>query len=265
MKSNKPKLAVHKFSSCDGCQLALLNLGEPLLLLPELVDIVHFAGAGPLDPAAKVDVALVEGSISTPHDIERIKQVRANSAWLVSIGACATTGGLQALANFDDRDAWMAQIYAHPDHIDSLQSCTAISDHIKVDLEIPGCPVNSDQVIKALRDLLSAVKPRSESQTLCMECKRRGIVCTLVAGGKACMGPVTVAGCGALCPSLARECYSCYGPAPTVNDTSLAARFSKLGLDPQAVARRFHFITSQAPAFRSAGERLKVKKGDTHG
>ena len=265
MNKAKPKLAVHKFSSCGGCQLALLNLGEPLLLLPELVDIVHFAEAGPLDPAAKVDVALVEGSISTPQDIERIKQVRENSAWLISIGACATTGGPQALANFDGRDAWMGQLYVHPDCIDSLQSTTAISDHIKVDLEIPGCPVNSGQVLKALRDLLSAVKPRSETQTLCMECKRRGIVCTLVAGGQACMGPVTMAGCGAICPSLARECYGCYGPAPTVNDTSLAARFRGLGLDPPAVARRFHFITSQAPAFKTAGERLKVAKGDTHG
>jgi len=257
MSTSKPKLAVHKFSSCDGCQLALLNLGEPLLELPNLVDIVHFAEAGPLDPGAKADVALVEGSISTPHDIERIKLVRANSKYLISIGACATAGGLQALANFADRDAWMGQIYARPDYIDTLQTSTSISDHVKVDLEIPGCPVNSRQVIKALRDLLSAVAPRPEKQPLCLECKRKGIVCTLVAKGECCMGPVTIAGCGALCTSLGRACYSCYGPATTVNDSSLAARFIALGLDREAVARRFHFITSGAPAFKAAGERLK--------
>ena len=258
MSTNKPKLAVHKFSSCDGCQLALLNLGEPLLELPKLVDIVHFAEAGPLDPDAKADVALVEGSISTPHDIDRLKQVRANSKYLISIGACATAGGVQALANFADRDAWMGQIYARPDYIDSLQTSTSISDHVRVDLEIPGCPVNSRQVIKALRDLLSGVAPSEEKQPLCLECKRKGIVCTLVAKGEPCMGPVTIGGCGALCTSLGRACYSCYGPATTVNDKALADRFVSLGLDREAAARRFHFVTSNAPAFKSAGERLKA-------
>ncbi|MEN8179509.1 MAG: sulfhydrogenase subunit delta [Pseudomonadota bacterium] len=260
MNNVKPKLAVHKFSSCDGCQLALLNLGEPLLELPNLVDIVHFAEAGPLDPEAKVDVSLVEGSISTPHDIERIKQVRENSGYLISIGACANTGGLQALANFSDRDAWMSQIYARPDTIDSLQTSTPISAHIKVDLEIPGCPVNSRQVLKALRDLLSGIVPSSEKQPLCLECKRKGIVCTLVTKGEPCMGPVTIAGCGALCPSLGRACYSCYGPSTQVNDKSLSDRFVSLGLDREAAARRFHFITSTAPAFKQAGERLKSEK-----
>lgn len=258
MSDTKPRLAVHKFSSCDGCQLALLNLGAPLLELPNLVDIVHFAEAGPLDPDAKVDVSLVEGSISNPHDVERIKQVRANSAYLVSIGACATAGGLQALANFSDRDAWMAQIYARPDYIDSLQTSTPISAHVKVDMEIPGCPVNSHQVLKALRDLLSGVVPREEKQPLCLECKRQGIVCTLVTKGEPCMGPVTMAGCGALCTSLGRACYSCYGPATQVNDQALAKRFVELGLDREAAAKRFHFITSTAPAFKQAGERLKT-------
>jgi coenzyme F420-reducing hydrogenase gamma subunit len=257
MNTAKPKLAVHKFSSCDGCQLALLNLGEPLLELPKLVDIVHFAEAGPLDPEAKADVALVEGSISTPHDIDRLKQVRANSTYLVSIGACATAGGLQALANFADRDAWMAQIYARPDYIDALQTSTSIATHVKVDLEIPGCPVNSRQVLKALRDLLSGVAPSREKQPLCLECKRKGVVCTLVASGEPCMGPVTIAGCGALCTALGRGCYSCYGPATTVNDSALAERFSSLGMDSEAAARRFHLITSTAPAFKAAGERLK--------
>jgi coenzyme F420-reducing hydrogenase gamma subunit len=260
MSINKPKLAVHKFSSCDGCQLALLNLGEPLLELPNLVDIVHFAEAGPLDPEAEADVALVEGSISTPRDIERIKQVRANSKYLVSIGACATAGGIQALANFADRDAWMSQVYARPDYIDTLKTSTSIADHVKVDLEIPGCPVNSRQVIKALRDLLSGVVPSPEKQSLCLECKRKGIVCTMVTKGEPCMGPVTIAGCGALCTSLGRACYSCYGPATTVNDKSMAVGFDYLGLDREAAARRFHFITSGAPAFKEAGERLKADK-----
>jgi coenzyme F420-reducing hydrogenase gamma subunit len=257
MTATKPKLAVHKFSSCDGCQLALLNLGEPLLLLPELVDIVHFAEAGPSDPVAKADIALVEGSVSTPEDIERIKQVRENSALLVSIGACATAGGLQALANFTDRGAWMGAVYDRPDYIQALEHSKSISSYVKVDFEIPGCPVNSRQVIGALRDLLSGVKPRPETRSVCMECKRLGLVCTMVSKGEPCMGPVTVAGCGALCPSTGRGCYSCYGPLKQINDHSLAQRFAELGLDRAAIARRFHFIANHAPAFKQAGERLK--------
>jgi coenzyme F420-reducing hydrogenase gamma subunit len=255
--STKPKLAVHKFSSCDGCQLALLNLGEPLLQLPELVDIVHFAEAGPSDPAAKADIALVEGSISTPEDIQRVKEVRENSGMMITIGACATSGGLQALANFTDRGAWMSAVYERPDDFEALQTSSAISDHVKVDFEIPGCPVNSRQVVGALRSLLSGVTPRPMTQSVCMECKRQGVVCTMVTKGEPCMGPVTVAGCGALCPAAGRGCYSCYGPLKLVNDQSLAVRFVELGLDRAATARRFHFIANHAPAFKQAGERLK--------
>lgn len=257
MSGTKAKLAVHKFSSCDGCQLALLNLGEPLLQLPELVDIVHFAEAGPSDPVARADIALVEGSISTPEDVHRIQMVRENSGLLIAIGACATAGGVQALANFTDRDAWMAAVYPRPDDIETLQSSSAIADYVKVDFEIPGCPVNSRQVVGALRDLLSGVRPIRETQPVCMECKRRGLVCTLVSKGEPCMGPVTMAGCGALCPAAGRGCYGCYGPLDRINDRSLVARFGELGLDNAAAARRFHFITNHAPAFKQAGERLK--------
>ncbi len=257
MTASKPKLAVHKFSSCDGCQLALLNLGEALLVLPELVDIVHFAEAGPSEPEAEVDIALVEGSVSTPEDVHRIQRVRECSKLVVTIGACATSGGIQALANFADRDEWMAAVYAKPEHIEALQSSNAISDYIKVDLELHGCPVNSKQVLTALRDLLNGVKPSQEVQPVCMECKRRGLICTLVSKGEPCMGPVTLAGCGALCPAAGRGCYGCYGPAETVNDVSVSNRFEALGLQQQGVIRRFQFIANQAPAFKQARARLK--------
>jgi coenzyme F420-reducing hydrogenase gamma subunit len=262
MGMQKPKLAVHKFSSCDGCQLALLNLGEPLLQLPELVDIVHFAEAGPSAPDEPVDISLVEGSVSTPEDISRIEQIRENSKLLVTIGACATTGGLQALANFDDRDAWMSAVYPKPELIDTLSTSDPISRHIKVDFEIQGCPVNSTQVLSALRDLLSGVTPRPEQHSVCMECKRKGLICTLVSKGEPCMGPVTLAGCGALCPAAGRGCYGCYGPAEQVNDSSLSNQFQQLGLDAQGVMRRFRFIANSAPAYKSASERLQ---GETDG
>jgi coenzyme F420-reducing hydrogenase gamma subunit len=259
----RPTLAVHKFSSCDGCQLALLDLGETLLSLPELVDIVHFAEAGPVAEEQPVDVALVEGSISTARDQERIQRIRASSRFLITIGACATAGGLQALRNLADADAWARAVYAQPEYLDSLDTATGIAQHVKVDLELWGCPVNSRQVLAALRDLLFGVRPAPERQPLCMECKRRGVVCTLVAKGEPCMGPVTRAGCGALCPSFGRACYACYGPGEPANGAALGQRLIGLGLAPADVVRRFQGITSAAPAFQAAAARFQGEQAST--
>jgi sulfhydrogenase subunit delta len=254
---SKPKVAVHKFSSCDGCQLAFLNLGEDLLALTELVDIAHFAEAGPVHPQAEVDIAFVEGSISTAEEQERIQSVRQNSRYLVTIGACATAGGLQALRNLADAQDWVRSVYAHPEHIHSLATTTPISAHVRVDLELWGCPVNSRQVLAAARALLFGVSPVDDSDKVCMECKRSGAVCVLVTRGVPCMGPVTRTGCGALCPRFGRDCYACYGPAENVNTAALARRFQGLGLLPEAVARRFLFINSNASAFHQEGRRWR--------
>lgn len=251
--ANKARIAVHKFTSCDGCQLAFLNLGETLLKLAEMVDIVHFAEAGPVAAGEQVDVSFVEGSISTAHDVQRIRQVRGNSTWLVSIGACATAGGVQALRNLADADAWMHAVYASPKHIDSLATSTPIAAHVKVDLELWGCPVNGRQVLGALRALLSGVMPPEEDDKVCLECKRRQNVCVMVAHGIPCMGPVTRTGCGALCPSFGRDCYGCYGPAENINAPSLSGWLQGLGLLPADIARRYLFINNGAPGFRQAG------------
>jgi sulfhydrogenase subunit delta len=254
----KPKVAVHKFSSCDGCQLALLNMGPPLLSLAEHVDFVHFAEAGPFDDHAQVDLALVEGSIYAPEDVERIRHIRETSKALVAIGACATAGGIQALRNHAaDSAQWVAQIYAQPAHIESLPQSTPISAHVKVDYELWGCPVNSAQVAGFINAFLLGSVPRDNVDKVCSECKRRGLPCVLVTRGIACMGPVTRAGCGALCPGLGRDCYGCYGPAENPNTDALAARFSALGLTPDEVARRFRGINNFAPAFRAAVHSLK--------
>ena len=260
--TNKPRVAVHKFSSCDGCQLAFLNLGESLLELAERVELVHFAEAGPLDPDAEVDVAFVEGSVSTPEDIERILHIRAHSRMLIAIGACATSGGIQALRNDADGAAWIAQIYSHPDAIHSLAHSTPIATHVKVDFELWGCPVSGPQILQVVNSLLLGVAPRDNADKVCTECKRHGYPCVLVSRGVACMGPVTRAGCSALCPSLGRDCYGCYGPAENANADALAAQFERLGLAPQAVAQRFQSINSRAPVFLEAGNRARMRSDE---
>ena len=252
-----PTIAVHKFSSCDGCQLALINLGEPLLELSQLVEIKHFAEAGPLDEEAKVDIAIIEGSVSTSKDKLRLQKIRENCTYLITIGACATSGGVQALRNMANANEWIADIYANPSVIDSLDDSTPIKDHVKVDLELWGCPINKRQLLTAIRALLFGVLPEEENDKVCMECKRQQMVCVMVTNNEPCMGPVTRTGCGALCPSVGRDCYGCYGPAENSNTQAMTNRLQGLGLVNDEVARRFLFINSGADAFHEQGMRLK--------
>jgi coenzyme F420-reducing hydrogenase gamma subunit len=253
----RPRVAVHKFSSCDGCQLAFLNAGEALLAISELVEFVHFAEAGPVNPEAPADIAFIEGSVSTSEELERLEQIRANTGYLISIGACATAGGLQALRNLyaSGVDEWRQAVYAKPEYVASLDTATAVAEHVKVDLEIWGCPVNTAQVVSVLHDLLHGVKPSPSRDKVCMECKRQNAVCVMVAKGMPCMGPVTHTGCGAICPRYGRDCYACYGPAENSNTEAMGERLKQLGLNAAGVTRRFHFINSNAPAFRDAGNK----------
>ncbi len=260
--STRLRVAVHKFSSCDGCQLAFLNLGETLLELAERVDLVHFAEAGPLDPDAEVDVAFVEGSVAAPEDLERIQRIRARSRILIPIGACATAGGVQALRNGADGVQWTAQIYSHPEAIASLAQSTPIAAHVKVDFELWGCPVSGPQILQVVNALLLGVAPRDDADKVCTECKRRGYPCVLVSRGVPCMGPVTRAGCGALCPGLGRDCYGCYGPAENPNTDALTARFRSLGLGSEEIVQRFQSINSRAPAFLAAADKAGGDRDD---
>ncbi len=246
----KPSIAVHKFSSCDGCQLAFLNLEHDLLSVLNAVDCRHFAEAGMVDEDARVDVAFVEGSISTPQEMARIKRVRANSAYLVTMGACATSGGIQALRNIYSDGNWAASVYAQPDHISSLASSTPIAEHVRVDFELWGCPVNSFQVLALVNSLRLGVAPYEPRDKLCGECKRQQAVCVLVTRGMPCLGPVTTTGCGALCPRFGRDCYGCYGPGENVNRDSMRNCFAGLGLVDDEITRRFHFIHSHQPVLK---------------
>ena len=252
----KPSVAVHKFSSCDGCQLAFLNAGEDLLRLAELVDIRHFLEAGLADETAEVDIAFVEGSISTEDELKRIRRVRENSRFVVTLGACATSGGLQALRNLDNsNEAWKQAIYAQPAFIHTLDRADPVSEHIEVDFEIWGCPVNGAQVLAAVRQLLFGVSPLDQKDKVCMECKRQHAVCVMVSAGKPCLGPVTRTGCGAICPRFGRDCYACFGPAENINPDALGHRLAGLGLPASDIARRFLFINSNAPAFGDTGKK----------
>jgi sulfhydrogenase subunit delta len=249
----RPKLAVWKFSSCDGCQLSLLDCEDELLAVAGAVEIAYFPEATSREVEGPYDLSLVEGSIATPHDAERIQKVRASSRFLVTIGACATAGGIQALRNFRDHKEMLSVVYARPDYIDSLATSTAIAEHVRVDFELRGCPINKVQLLEVLSAYLHGRRPAIASHSTCVECKMRGNVCVMVAHGTPCMGPVTHAGCGALCPTYNRGCYGCYGPAEAPNTASLAGRFVELGVSEGGVRRAFHTFNANAEPFRREG------------
>jgi coenzyme F420-reducing hydrogenase gamma subunit len=250
----KPKLAVWKFSSCDGCQLSLLDCEDELLAVAGAVDIAYFPEATRAEKPGPYDVSLVEGSVTTPHDIERIREVRAQSKVLVSIGACATAGGIQALRNFADVAEFTRIVYASPEYISTLAKSTPISDHVHVDFELRGCPINKMQLIEVLLALLNGRKPNTPSMSVCMECKYAGNPCIMVAKGIPCLGPVTYAGCGALCPSYNRGCFGCFGPKETPNTASLSAWWEGLGVPNEGVFRAFRNINANAAPFREESE-----------
>lgn len=254
-RAHKPKLAVWKFSSCDGCQLMLLDCEDELLALTEHVRVSYFLEATRKVERGPYDISLVEGSITTPHDVARIREVRQQSKVLITLGACATAGGIQALRNFAKVRDYIRAVYAHPEFIDNLATSSAISDHVPVDFELRGCPISKHQLIEVLSAYLNHRKPVVPRHSQCMECKANGVVCRMVAAGQACLGPVTQAGCGTLCPGIDRGCYGCFGPTETPNTAALAAKLAELGKSPAEIHRLFRSFNTNAEAFRKEAER----------
>ena len=253
--TRKPRLAVWKFASCDGCQLTLLDCEDELLAVAGAVEIAYFPEATRGKVEGRYDLSLVEGSITTQHDAERIHEVRRRSTTLITIGACATAGGIQALRNFADVRAYTSIVYARPDYIQTLATSTAIADHVAVDFELRGCPISKRQLIEVISAFLAKRRPVTPPHSVCMECKLKGNVCVMVAHGTPCLGPATHAGCNAICPSYGRGCYGCYGPMETPNTASLTRQLKALGMPEKEVQHVYRSFNANAPAFRKESER----------
>jgi sulfhydrogenase subunit delta len=247
---HRPTIAVWKFASCDGCQLSLLDCEDELLAIAGAVDIAYFAEASSVLRPGPYDLSIVEGSVTTAHDAERIRMVRAESKQLLTIGACATAGGIQSLRNFADIEDYIATVYASPEYIRTLATSTPIAAHVKVDFELRGCPISKAQLLEVISALLAGRKPGIPNESVCISCKQRATVCVMVAHGTPCLGPVTQAGCGAICPSYGRGCYGCFGPAETANTAALAAAWKALGADQRSLHRVFRTFNAAAEPFR---------------
>jgi sulfhydrogenase subunit delta len=254
-----PTLAVWKFASCDGCQLTLLDCEDELLEIASAVTIAHFPEATRASVPGPYDVSLVEGSVTTPHDVERIIQIREQSKLLVAIGACATAGGIQALRNFADVDEFRSIVYARPEYLSTLDTSTPFSAHVKVDLELSGCPIDRRQLVATIGALLAGRRPDLPTHSVCFECKARGTTCVMVADGTTCLGPVTRAGCGAICPAFRRGCFGCFGPAGTTNTPALTATLRAMGTSRTQLHRVFSTFTAAAPAFTAAADATRAE------
>ena len=267
-KKDRPRLAVVKFASCDGCQLSVLNLEDDLLALGNVLDIAYFPEASSRMNHGPYDIALVEGSITTPEDARRVSEIREQTTILMTIGACATAGGIQALRNWGQVEAFKQAVYPQPEYIHSLTTSTPISEHVHVDYELWGCPIDKNQLLRVLTDLLAGHQPDIPVDSVCMECKQQGNVCVLVAKGIPCLGPVTRTGCGAICPNMGRDCYGCFGPSENSsplpgappNTRSLANQFNQeLELIPVEIIRRFRGINGYVRSFREEGDAWETK------
>lgn len=260
MKKVKPKLAVFKFASCDGCQLTLLDCEEELLSLFTELELAYFVEASSKKLKGPYDLSLVEGSITTEEDAKRILEVRNQSKYLVTIGACATSGGIQALRNFQDIKEYLNVVYPHPEYINTLSTSGGIAEYVKVDFELRGCPINKFQLLEVCNSFLQGKKPNIPHTAVCVECKIKGNPCILVTEGIPCLGPVTHSGCNALCPTYHRGCYGCYGPKETANPISLSNWFDKaLNVPHQQILHILRNFNCHAKEFEEAS-RLYEKK-----
>jgi len=254
MKPRKPKVAVFKFASCDGCQLSLLDAEDKLLEVAGAIDIAYFPEASRRMLKGPYDIGLVEGSITTPHDVERIREIRKLCGALITIGACATAGGIQALRNWKDVKEFIQIVYATPEYISTLDRSMPISSYVRVDFELRGCPINKFQLVEVINAFLNRRKPNVSSHSVCVECKLKGNVCVMVAHGTPCLGPVTHAGCGALCPSYNRGCYGCFGPMDSTNTSSLSSQFKEMGQSKYEIMLAFRGFNAYAEQFRKESD-----------
>jgi coenzyme F420-reducing hydrogenase gamma subunit len=256
---SRPTVAVWKFASCDGCQLTVLDCEDELLAIAAALDLRLFLEAGPDELLDHYDISLVEGSVTTAHDAERIRDVRERSGLLVTIGACATAGGIQALRNAADVTEYRSLVYARPDWIETLATSSPIADHVKVDHELRGCPISQRELLATITALLARRRLPITTHSVCVECKQAGNPCLLVAEGIACLGPVTHAGCDALCPSLHRGCFGCFGPAEAANVEALRTAWHAAGVADDELLRALRTFNAAAPVFRDAAAQIAVE------
>lgn len=220
----KVKVAWFDFACCEGCQIEMTNFGEPFLKLLDHVEPVEFREAMSEKTTEPIDVAFIEGSFTREADRARLEEVRERASIVVAYGACACSGGVNALRNDQKKEDTKETVYgadAHMPHLDTNDKALPISAAIKVDFEIPGCPIDRDEFIRVVTQLVHGTTDvYIPTYPVCVECKQRETVCRYDDGDH-CLGPVARAGCGAPCPADGIPCEACRGFIDNPNEASM--------------------------------------------
>ncbi|MDP2934203.1 MAG: NADH:ubiquinone oxidoreductase [bacterium] len=212
----KPVIAILSLTCCEGCQISIFDLGERFLEFLTKVNIGDFRLAEELPDVKYYDIAIVEGTAITKQQLRRLKIVRNKSKILIALGACACVGGPQEIKDYrGNKNQLMRMIYPNIRGIDN-PNIKSVKELVRVDLEIPGCPINKEEFFRIINELLEGKKPIIEQKPVCEECIRKNKMCFLLLG-KPCLGPITLAGCGAPCPANNFPCDGCRGPRKGIN------------------------------------------------
>lgn len=250
----KYRLGVFKYSCCAGCEFQLIYFQKHILEVFENLEIVYFRmGQSGGVEEGPFDLALIDGAITETEQADQLKKIRQVSTLLLPIGSCAVNGGIPAIKNHTPELDLEKRVYGDIAPIHSMKA-HPVDAFVRVDGYIKGCPMGEKDLAEAVSSLLAGKSPAFFNYAVCVECKLKGNLCVLVAHNEPCMGPVTNAGCGALCPSYGRPCYGCWGPMDDANAPALARRFEKMGLAPDDIFRKFTQYGSPKPEFRRGAE-----------
>lgn len=266
-KMAKPKLGIFSLTGCGGDQLMILNMENELLDLLSYFDIKDFQEGSSYHEDVELDIALVEGSVSTETDLKRLKEIREKSKTLIALGDCAIGGCVQAMRNGQMSMAErMKKVYGvEEDYYDVLEP-KGLSAHVKVDLEIPGCPIEKTEIFRAITSLLHGDLPETIDYPVCVECKLNGYPCVLVEKGMPCLGPLTTAGCDARCPGLGLDCIGCRGPIP--DEANAAAELDVLlekGYDEKYIINRLRFFGGNFEDIQKLTKKISERRNKTEG
>lgn len=247
-KNKKPTIAITSLTCCEGCQVAILDLGGRFLEIAEHVKIGDFALLEDTPDAPTYDIVFVEGAPITEENIERLKKLRAKSKVLIALGACAALGGIAEIKNYQDKNERMRYVYKNFEGINN-PDIKPISHYVKVDFEIPGCPINKEEFLAVVKQVLAGIPPQIPRRPVCYECQLKQNKC-LLQDGEPCLGPIMLGGCGAPCPSSAYPCDGCRGPIPDANPDKLekqllAQNYSQEEVD--LILQRFGLIDKVYP------------------
>lgn len=244
--AQKPRIAFFDFAGCEGDQLQVANLEEKLLDILSHVEVASFreVATGHSDD---YDIAFVEGSITTPKDQDRLRDIRAKAKVLVALGACATIGGVNCLKNFVEQDVCRDYVYGRNARWYATFAAMPLSSVVTVDLEIHGCPIDRGEFARMVKELLLGKTPWMPDYPVCVECKKAGNVCRFELG-RMCLGIITRAGCGACCVTEGALCWGCRGMVPGANLDAAREVFSQAGFERRQVQDLMRFFLGHSRA-----------------